>query len=95
MLADESSMMGSRSPKSIGGSPIGLMLYVPDVDRMFQRSVEEGAKVTSPVENKFYGDRAGSLEDPFGHKWIIATHVEDVPPKEMEKRAAEAMAATS
>ena len=90
MLADEHPEMGARSPLSIGGSPISLMLYVEDVDATVARALEAGAKLTRPVANQFYGDRTGGLEDPFGHAWYVATHVEDVPPEELEKRAAAA-----
>jgi PhnB protein len=88
MLADEFPAMGARGPGSFGGSPVRLLLYVDDVDDTAKRAVEAGAKLVRPVENQFYGDRAGGLEDPFGHYWHIATHVEDVSPEEMERRAA-------
>jgi PhnB protein len=88
MLADESPQMGARGPKSIGGSPISIMLYVEDCDAVVQRAVAAGAKLTRPVQDQFYGDRSGGLEDPFGHTWYIATHKEDVPPEEMRRRAA-------
>ncbi len=88
MLADEHPEMGARGPRSIGGTPVTLMLYVPDVDAVVQAAVAAGAKVQRPVEDKFYGDRMGSLEDPFGHVWHVSTHVEDVPPDELERRAA-------
>jgi PhnB protein len=90
MLADEHPEMGARSPQSIGGSPISLMLYVEDVDAVVSQAVEAGAKVTRPVANQFYGDRTGGVEDPFGYAWYVATHVEDVPPEELQKRAAAA-----
>jgi PhnB protein len=92
MLADESPEMGHLSPQSVGGSPVGLMVYLENVDDVFGRAVSGGAKVKQPVEDKFYGDRSGSVEDPFGHLWHISTHIEDVPPDEMEKRAAAYMA---
>lgn len=92
MLADEHPEMGARSPRSLGGSPVGILLYVEDVDGVVKKAVAGGAKVTSPVEDKFYGDRMGSLEDPFGHLWYIATHTEDVPPEELRRRAAAAIA---
>ena len=92
MLSDEHPEMGVRGPKSIGGSPVTISLYVEDADSVFERAVEKGATATRPLENQFYGDRMGQLEDPFGHKWSVATHVEDVPEDEMMKRAAEAMA---
>jgi PhnB protein len=90
MLADEFPEMGMRSPKAVGGTPVTISLYVDDVDGVFERAVQGGAKPLRQVENQFYGDRVGSFEDPFGHRWSVATHVEDVPPDEMERRAAEA-----
>lgn len=90
MLADENPEMNARGPKAFGGSPVSLMVYVEDVDGVFGRALEAGAKELRPVENQFYGDRLGAFEDPFGHEWNVASHVEDVPPEEMEKRAAEA-----
>jgi PhnB protein len=91
MLADEFPDMGNRGPKTIGGTPVTISIYVEDVDDVFDRAVAEGATEIRPVENQFYGDRSGQLEDPFGHRWSVATHVEDVPADEMEKRAAAAM----
>jgi len=91
MLADESPDMGFRGPKTFGGTPVSLMLYVPNVDEVFKRAVDAGAKQLRPVENQFYGDRMGTLEDPFGHVWSIGTHVEDVAPEEMSRRAQEKM----
>jgi len=93
MLADESPQMGHKSPESLGGSGTGLMLYVEDVDTVFQRAVDAGAEVTRPLQNQFYGDRSGNLTDPFGHLWTIATHVEDVSEEEMRRRMAAAMSA--
>jgi len=93
MLADESPQMGHKSPQTLGGSGTGLMLYVTDVDDTFQRAVSGGGKVVQPVKNQFYGDRSGTLSDPFGHQWTIATHVEDVAPEEMKRRMDEAMKA--
>jgi len=90
MLADEFPEMGARSPQSLGGSPVSILLYVQDVDALTSQAITAGAKVVRPVKDQFYGDRSGSLEDPFGHQWHIATHVEDVPPEEMKKRAAAA-----
>jgi PhnB protein len=90
MLADEYPEMNARGPRSFGGSPVSLMVYVEDVDGVFARAIEAGAKELRPVENQFYGDRLGAFEDPFGHQWNVATHVEDVSPEEMSKRAAEA-----
>jgi PhnB protein len=93
MLADPFPEMGVRGPKEIGGTPVMISVYVEDVDTVFDAAVEAGANVLRPVENQFYGDRTGQFEDPFGHRWSVATHVEDVPPDEMEQRAAEAMGA--
>src|SRR2546425_10477472 len=87
MLADEYPDMGYRSPQSLGGSPVSILLYVEDVDRWFERAVAAGGKVTRPVADQFYGDRTGTLIDPFGHVWSIATHVEDVSIEEMQRRA--------
>ena len=92
MLADEHPEMDARGPKTVGGTPVSLHVYVEDADSVFDRAIEAGAKAQRPVEDKFYGDRLGSLEDPFGHRWHVATHVEDVSPDEMSKRAAEAAA---
>lgn len=92
MLADEFPEMGARGPHTIGGTAVGLMVYLPDVDVVVDRAVKAGATLERPVENKFYGDRMGGIIDPFGHRWYISTHVEDVPPEEVEKRAAAAMA---
>ena len=86
MLADEQPDRGFRSPHSFGGSRTGLMLYVDDVDGVFTRALGAGAKTHQAVVNQFYGDRSGTLIDPFGHWWTIATHVEDVSPEEMERR---------
>jgi PhnB protein len=88
MLADEHPEMGAKSPRSYGGSPMGLVLYVDDVDLVFNRAVAAGAKVKRPVADQFYGDRVGGLEDPFGHMWYVATHKEDVSADEMKRRAA-------
>ena len=89
MLADEFPDHGFRSPKTIGGSPVHVMVYVDDVDAVFARALELGATETRPVEDQFYGDRLGQFEDPWGHRWSVATHVEDVSEEEMAKRAAE------
>ena len=86
MLADEHPEMDALAPSSVGGSPVGLHLYVEDVDAVVARAVAAGAKLLHPVEDKFYGDRNGFIQDPFGHLWGIATHVEDVSPKDMEDR---------
>ena len=88
MLADEFPEMGFRSPKSIGGTPVMMHLYVEDVDAAVTRAASAGAKVVRAVEDQFYGDRGGKIEDPFGHSWYVSTHVEDVSPEELEKRAA-------
>jgi len=87
-LSDEYPDMSVRGPQTLGGSPVTLHLYVDDVDAVAARAVQAGAKVVRPIEDQFYGDRAGKLEDPFGHVWWLATHKEDVPPDEMHKRAA-------
>ena len=90
VFADEFPEMGFRSPKSLGGSPVSILLYFPDVDAVFQRAIAGGAKQLRPVADQFYGDRNGTLEDPFGHVWTIATHTEDLSPEEMKKREAAA-----
>ena len=87
MLADEFPDMGYLGPKSIGGSPVSLLIYVEDVDTVFNRAVEAGATAKEAVTDKFYGDRTGTVVDPFGHIWHVATHKEDVPMEEMEQRA--------
>ena len=86
MLADEFPEMGAKSPNSLGGTPFGLMLYVTDSDAAFDRAVAAGAKILYPVKNQFYGDRSGTVTDPFGHKWTLATHVEDVSFDEIKRR---------
>jgi PhnB protein len=86
MLADEHPGMGAVSPQGLGGSPVGLCIYVQDVDAVFDRAVSAGAKVVRAVQDQFYGDRSGTVEDPFGHKWTIATHKEDVSSEEMQRR---------
>ncbi len=91
MLADEFPDMDIRGPKTFGGSPVTISLYVEDVDAVFDAALAAGATSLRPLEDQFYGDRIGQFEDPFGHRWSVATHVEDVPPEELEKRAAEAM----
>jgi len=88
MLADENAEMGARSPKAVGGTPLSLLVYVDDVDATVKRAVTAGARLDRPVENKFYGDRMGGIEDPFGHQWYVGTHIEDVTPEEMKKRMA-------
>jgi PhnB protein len=92
MLADEHPAMGARSARTIGGSPISLMVYVENVDAMVAQAVAAGGKLVRPVADQFYGDRTGGIDDPFGYHWYLATHVEDVPPDELERRAAKAMA---
>jgi len=87
MLADEVPEMGYKSPQSLGGSPVSIMIYVDDVDTVFNRAIAAGGKEQRPVKDQFYGDRSGTLEDPFGHIWHVATHKEDVSPEEMERRA--------
>jgi PhnB protein len=90
MLAEEFPEMNSLSPKTIGGSPVGLFLYVEDVDRIVNQADAEGAKVLMEVEDQFWGDRYGSIEDPFGHRWSISTHSKDLSEEELKKAAAEA-----
>ena len=89
MLADVFPDMGGKSPKDIGGSPVTIMVYVDDVDAAFKRAIKGGAKEVRPVEDQFYGDRSGTFEDPFGHIWNVATHIEDVSEEEMAKRMAQ------
>jgi PhnB protein len=91
MLADEAPEMDARSPQALGGTPVGIMLYVEDVDSRFPQAVAAGAKVIKPLADQFYGDRSGTLLDPYGHKWTIATHKEDVSPEEIDKRLAAMM----
>jgi uncharacterized glyoxalase superfamily protein PhnB len=93
MLVDEMPEHGALGPKSLKGSPVTLHLYVEDVDATFARAVAAGAKPTMPPAEQFWGDRYGQLEDPFGHKWSVATHVRDVTPEEM-KKAMQQMAST-
>lgn len=88
MLADEHPEMDIVSPATLGNSPVGILLYVDDADATFNKAVSRGAKVNKPLADQFYGDRSGTVIDPFGHKWTIATHVEDVSPQEMERRMA-------
>jgi PhnB protein len=90
MLADEHAEMGYRSPSSLGTTSVSLVLYVEDVDAVFARALAAGGKAQRPVADQFYGDRMGTLEDPFGHVWTIGTHLEDVPPEEMQRRMAAA-----
>ena len=92
MVADEMPAMGASAPETVGGSPVHIFLYVPNVDKVFAQAVKAGATVAMPLTDMFWGDRYGKLNDPFGHKWALATHVEDVSPREMGKRAAQAAA---
>ena len=89
MLADEHPDMNAVGPKAVGGTPVSLHVYVEDADAVFERAVEAGSRSLRAVEDQFYGDRSGTFEDPFGHHWNVASHVEDVPPDEMERRMAE------
>lgn len=86
MLSDESPELNSCSPKTLGGTPASFMIYVADVDKAFDRAVKAGAKPLQAVENQFWGDRTGTIVDPFGHKWTLGTHIEDVPPEELQMR---------
>jgi len=87
MLSDEFPDCGAQSPATLGGTAVGIMIYVPDVDAFAERAVAAGAKLTEPVKDQFYGDRSCRLLDPSGHKWFFATHIEDVPPDEISRRA--------
>ena len=91
MLADENPQMGAVSPQTLGGTPFGLMFYVPDVDAQARVALAAGAIVERPVQDQFYGDRSGTFRDPFGHKWTIGTHKEDVSSAEMDRRFQEFM----
>ena len=91
MMADEHPEMGARGPQSIGGTPVGLMIYVQDVDAVARQAQTAGAKVERPVQDQFYGDRSGQFIDPFGHKWTIATHKEDLTPEQIGQRMQEMM----
>jgi PhnB protein len=95
MLADENPSMGQghTSAATVGGSPVSLYVYLPDVDRVVEKARAEGAKILKPVEDQFYGDRNGFLQDPFGHFWTVATHIEDVSAKEVEERMKKVRAA--
>ena len=86
MLSDEAPEWDARSPQSIGGSPVTISLYVDDVDSVVPTAVAAGAKLVRPIADQFYGDRSAALEDPFGHKWHVATHKEDMTPAEMQRR---------
>lgn len=91
MLGDEMPEFGNRGPESLGGSSGGLLIYLPNVDEAFARAVTAGAKEFKPVQDQFYGDRSGTVIDPFGHVWTLATHIEDVSNEEMQRRCAEFM----
>jgi PhnB protein len=91
MLADEYPDMGARSPRSLGGSPVGIMLYVEDVDTVFNRALLVGGTSIRTIKDQFYGDRSGTVADPSGHQWTIATHKEDLSPGELKRRAEAAM----
>ncbi len=91
MLADEFPEMGIVSPTTVGNSPVGILLYTEDADTMFDKAIELGATEKKPLADQFYGDRSGTVVDPFGHVWTIATHVEDVPPEEIDRRFQEQM----
>ncbi len=93
MVSDEHPEMGVLSPKAVGGTPVTLSIYVEDVDETFARALGSGAIELRAVQDQFYGDRSGQLEDPFGHRWSVHTHIEDVSPEEMESRASRAAAA--
>ena len=95
MLADEYPDMGYKGPQSLNGSPVSLMVYIEDVDKVFNRAIDARATVKEAVQDKFYGDRTGTVIDPFGHIWHIATHKEDVSMEEMERRAKTASAGAS
>jgi PhnB protein len=86
MLSDENPEFGNASPETIGGSPVVLSIYVEDVDAVYEKALQKGATVISKVEDQFYGDRSGQFEDPFGHKWNVSSHIEDVTPEQMEER---------
>lgn len=92
MLADEFPDMGARGPRAIGGSPVSLLIYVEQVDDVFHAALAAGARELRPLENRFYGDRAGQLEDPFGHVWTLASHVEDVTAEQLQRRMEETFA---
>ena len=91
MLADEVPQYGFSGPESFGGTPVSMLLYVENVDKRFEQAIAAGATSTRPVADQFYGDRAGTLVDPFGHVWTLATHVEDVPQDEIDRRFKAAM----
>lgn len=92
MLADEHPELGAVAPQSPGSSGVGLCLYLENVDVIFQQAVQAGATIQRPLADQFYGDRSGTLQDPYGHTWTVATHIEDVPPDEMHRRMKQAAA---
>ncbi len=89
MLADENPEMGFTGPKSIGGTPVSIHVYVEDVDAIYATAIDAGGEEIRPVKDQFYGDRTGTFKDPFGHVWTVSTHTEDVSPEEMDRRCAE------
>jgi PhnB protein len=91
MLADEHPELGHRGPQSLGGVAVSLMVYVDRVDEVFKQALASGAKEIRPLKDQFYGDRSGTLQDPFGHQWTLATHIEDVAPEELRRRAEKSM----
>ena len=91
MLADEVPEMGHRGPQALGGTPVSIMLYGQDADNVFNQAVAAGAKVMRPLQDQFYGDRSGTITDPYGHVWTIGTHKEDLTPDEIDRRFAEQM----
>lgn len=95
MLADADPMTGGKTPKDLGDTPVTLMVYVEDVDAVFKKALDKGARAEREVEDQFYGDRSGLFVDPFGHKWFVATHIEDVSEEEMQKRVAKVMASAN
>lgn len=95
MLADEMPEMGYKSPSSLGGTPVSLVIYVKDVDKTYKQAISAGGKENRPLTNQFYGDRSGTLTDPFGHVWTVGTHIEDVTPEEMDRRMKEMMKKSS
>ena len=95
MLSDPFPQASTKPPKELGGTSTSIFIYVEDVDATFKQAVDAGATVTMPLDDMFWGDRFGSVTDPYGHSWSMATHVEDVPPEEMEERGRAAMAAMS
>ncbi len=95
MLSDPFPHSTVRPPRELGGTSVGVFVYVEDVDAVFEQAVDEGSTVTMALEDMFWGDRFGTVTDPYGHSWSFATHIEDVPPEEMEERSKQAMAAMS